>query len=52
MDLNCEYGQLVAKCISNDGILKLGECKITKPEYEAFSVGLGNKQVIQLFELF
>ena len=48
MDLNCECGQLVAKSISNDGTLGLGECKITKPEYEAFSVGLGDKDVIRL----
>ena len=48
MDLNCECGQLVAKCISNDGKLVLDKYKITKPEYEAFSVGLGNKQVIKL----
>ena len=48
MDLNCEYGQLVAKSISNDGILGLQECTITKPGYESFSVGLGNKQVIKL----
>ena len=46
MDLNCEYGQLVSKSISNDGTLVLEECKITKSEYEAFSVGLGNTQVI------
>ena len=48
MDLNCECGQLVAKNISNDGTLVLQECKITKPEYEAFSVGLGDKHVIKL----
>ena len=48
MDLNCECGQLVAKSISNDGILVLQECKITKLGYESFSVGLGNKQVIKL----
>ena len=48
MDINCECGQLVAKCISNDGTLVLEECKITKPGYESFSVGLGNKQVIKL----
>ena len=48
MDLNCECGQLVAKSISNDGIMVLNECKITKPGYEAFSIGLRNKQVIKL----
>ena len=48
MDLNGECGQLVAKSISNDGILGLQECKITKPGYESFSVGFGNKQVIKL----
>ena len=48
MHLNCECGQLVAKSISNDGIFVLQECKITKPGYESFSVGLGNKQVIKL----
>ena len=48
MDLNDECGQLVAKSISNDGILRLQQCKITKPGYESFSVGLGNKQVIKL----
>ena len=44
MDLNCECGQLVAKCISNDGRLTLQECKITKPGYESFSVGLGKNR--------
>ena len=48
MDFTYECGQLVAKSISNDGMLVLGECKITKPEYESLSVGLGNKQVIKL----
>ena len=48
MDINCEYGQLVAKCISNDGTLEVEECKITKPGYESFGVGLGNEQVIKL----
>ena len=48
MDLNCDSGQLVAKNISNDGTLVLQECKITKPEYESFSVGLGDKHVIKL----
>ena len=48
MDLNCECGQLVAKSISNDGELTLGECKITKSGYEAFIVKLGDKQVIKL----
>ena len=49
MDLNCECGQLVAKSIiSNDGTLVLKKCKFTKPEYEAFSVGLGDTQVIKL----
>ena len=48
MDFNGECGQLVAKSISNDGRLTLQECKITKPGYESFSVGLGNKQVIKL----
>ena len=48
MDLNCECGQLVAKSISNDGTLVLKECKATKPDYEAFSVGLGDKEVLKL----
>ena len=49
MDLNCECGQLVAKSIiSNNGTLILRECKLTKPGYKAFSVGLGDKQVVKL----
>ena len=48
MDLNGECGQLVAKSISNDGILGLRKCKVIKPGYELFSVGLGNKQAIKL----
>ena len=49
MDLNCECGQLVAKSIiRNEGTLILQECKLTKPGYKAFSVGLGDKQVIKL----
>ena len=48
MHHNYECGQLVVKNISNDGTLVLKECKITKPEYEAFSVGLGDKHVIKL----
>ena len=49
MDLNCECGQLVAKSIiSNEGTLVLRECKLTKSEFKAFSVGLGDKHVIKL----
>ena len=48
MDFDCECGQLVARSISNHGELRLVKCKITKPGYEAFSVGLGDKHVIKL----
>ena len=46
IDLDRDCGQFIAKTLSNDGKLTLKNCKTTKPGYEAFSVGLGDKQVI------
>ena len=50
IDLNFERCQLIAKSISDDGKLQLWDCKITKPGYEAFSIKLENKHVIQFKE--
>ena len=47
IDFDFERCQLIAKSISDDGILHFRDCKFTKPGYEAFSVELGNKHVIQ-----
>ena len=47
IDLDRDCGQFIAKTINNDGELTLKECKTTKHECEAFSVGLGDKQVIK-----
>ena len=40
-------GEFVAKSINNEGALTLHECQMTKLGYEAFSIELGNKQVIK-----
>ena len=47
IDLDHNCGQFIAKSISNDGTLSLWNCKTTKPGYEAFSIELGDKQVIK-----
>ena len=46
IDFDHDCGQFIAKSISNNGKLKLWDCKMTKPGYDAFSVELGDKQVI------
>ena len=48
MDIDHEFTQLIAKSISNDGKLSLNDCQITKPDYETFSVALGDKHVIKM----
>ena len=45
LDTNCN--QFIAKSISNDGKLSLWGCEMTKSGYNAFSVELGDKQVIK-----
>ena len=47
IDLDHDCSQFIAKIISNDGKLTLWGCEMTKPGYEAFSVELGDKQVIK-----
>ena len=47
IDLNRNCGQFIAKSISNDGKLTFNHCKLTKLGCEAFSVELGDKQVIK-----
>ena len=52
IDLDHDCGQFIAKTISNDGKLTLENCKTTKPGCKAFSVGLGDKQVINAEKCF
>ena len=47
MDVDNDFAQIIAKSVCNDGKLSLFESKITKPEYEAFGVALGDKHVIK-----
>ena len=47
IDIDHDCGQFIAKIITNYGKLTLSDCQTTKPGYEAFSVELGNKQVIK-----
>ena len=45
-----EFAQLIAKSISNDGILSLVNCNNIKSE--AFTAALGNKHVIKMLKSF
>ena len=45
MKIDADIGQLIGKCIGNDGKLDLKECKISHPGCEAFSIALEDKQV-------
>ena len=47
IDFDHDFGQFIAKIISNDGKLTLYKCKTIKPGYEAFNVELGDKKVIK-----
>ena len=48
MDIDNEFAQLIAKSISNNGKLSLVDCKMTKIEYQSFSVAFDDKHVIKL----
>ena len=50
MDIDNEFAQLIAKNISNDGKVFLENCKLTKPDYETFSLALGDKHVIKMLK--
>ena len=47
MDIDNNFAQIIANSISNDGKLRLYECKTLKLEYEAFGVALGDKHVVK-----